>query len=404
MERLKNMYIKLPCGLLCNFEPNGSDIIHVALVVRNGAFSDYILPGTAHFLEHMLMEFKFNKNLNNANIHINGTTIFDHTKFLLSCSVGIIEFKQVLEIAKSIAFGEYLNSDNINKVRSDINKEYTLISQNQLFSLYSMLICHASINPYMPIGTRQSIDNMKYSILLDSYKRGYALTNMQLCISGGILEWYSEIVEIFRYPGKLASKSVGHDNNNNYLYRVEDYYSNSTADCTICFFNSYVVTENFIYNDIIESIALTLFEEIIKKEIHVDDKKVIADIVQFSLLNKFVKITIKESFLNLNMRKHIDNLKNCLEEKSELNKIIDEIVVQYHFLLKKNEYGFQYIQHLIDCFVYNRTPYKNINILQYIDKNKVDLSRNVILYLRGMLSSDNWHLYKILGDKIIYEK
>ncbi|MFV3011071.1 hypothetical protein ACLD43_01165 [Clostridium botulinum] len=396
------MFVQTPCGLLCEFIPNSSDVLHVALIVKNGAFSDRDFPGRAHFLEHMLMEINL-KDCESIDLSMKGTTLFEHTQFLISANLTFDSFIKALELVRSIIFGEYLSCTALEKVRCDILREYELALQNNSFILESHLIQEVGINKNMPIGNRESIARMKFADLLDSYNKEYKIEKMKLCILGGHQEWVFQIIQMFNRRGKIGSNSASYFFNNT-LYRIEEAYINKyDYEYTIFLKNNYFFTNNIALNDLVTTISLTLLEELIKGELGDIEDNVLADIVQFSVKYKFVRIRVKKYRSLLNPKKILKKISSKLQREKH-SAIFDEIFHQYRVILERNDYGFQYIQHLVDCFIYDRQAYKNSDLLMFIsEENKSNLFEIIMCYLNALLTKNRLYLYKVQEGKVIHE-
>lgn len=193
----------MTCGLLCNYELNYSESIHIALIVKQGAYSDDNLPGTAHFLEHMLMEIR--EDIWVTDLLMKGTTSFEYTKYELSLKADYMEFISALSIIKGIVYGEFLNPYLLEKVRTDILDEYNAKIQNSTFKMESDLIKRIGLCHFMPIGEEKKILEITYADIISSFNKGYKLPNMKLCIVGGKREWEYAIDDIFELPGKISS-------------------------------------------------------------------------------------------------------------------------------------------------------------------------------------------------------
>ncbi|MBU5299504.1 hypothetical protein KQI45_05365 [Clostridium sporogenes] len=396
------MFVQTPCGLLCEFIPNSSDALHVALIVKNGAFSDRDFPGRAHFLEHMLMEINL-KDSESIDLSMKGTTLFEHTQFLISANLTFDSFIKALELVRNIIFGEYLSGTALEKVRCDILREYELALQNNSFIIESHLIQEVGINKNMPIGNRESIARMKFADLLDSYNKEYKIEKMKLCILGGHQEWVFQIIQMFSRRGKIGSNSASYFFNNT-LYRIEEAYINKyDYEYTIFLKDNYFFTNNIALNDLVTTISLTLLEELIKGELGDIEDNVLADIVQFSAKYKFVRIRVKKYRSLLNPKKMLKKISSKLQ-KEKHSAIFDEIFHQYGVILERNDYGFQYIQHLVDCFIYDRQAYKNSDLLMFIsEENKSNLFEIIMCYLNALLTKNRLYLYKVQEGKVIHE-
>lgn len=128
--------IVLDCGLNFKLASLESNLKYMALAVKYGAKSDNKYIGTAHFLEHMLLEFETSDYNIDTDFFIKGTTNINQTVFTVVCVER--NFTQALNILKNIAFGYTLNEINMEKVRNDIIREYSEVSQKSIFNMYKI--------------------------------------------------------------------------------------------------------------------------------------------------------------------------------------------------------------------------------------------------------------------------
>lgn len=379
------MTLRLPCGLICEYIPNSSDAVFIAVTIKSGAFTDLNQPGISHFLEHMLMEID-DEIYNRINFSMTGTTLFDHTNFLLSAALSENNFCEILEVARNIVFGEYLCALSLEEVRKQIIKEYELVNQNDKFIVESQFIKDAEISEYMPIGDKEIINKIQFTDLLKHYKKHYKLEKMQISIVGGDPEWKAVINNVFNRIGKIGDKSW--KKTKNIVSDVDKLYTEKKHYSCIVFVEDITIKSNEkAYSDLVKSISLTILEEYIKEDLGTIQEDVFAEIIQYSMNHKFVRVkfpkykSISEIFTNIYFK---------LNQPCTLH-LFGTITYQYIIMLEKNFYGFQYINHLIDCFLYEGKPYKNSDLLFLLGKNRIScLFDDVILYLRALLKSKNY--------------
>jgi hypothetical protein len=389
---------RLACGLLCEYELNYSESTHMILIVKQGANSDNNLPGVAHFLEHMLMEIR--EDIWMTDLSIKGTTSFEYTKYQLSFQSNYMEFINALSIVKGIVFGEFLNPYFLQKVRIDILKEYNAMLQDNAFKIESDLIRRIALSDSMPIGNEESILKISYADILKSFHSGYKLQNMKLCIVGGDREWEDVIDDVFDLSGKISSRIKLIKGN---ILARNDRYHNHFRDLNnqICFMK--IFDTNSPYMDLIENMSLTILEEMIKKKLNIIEDLIIVEVIQYVKKVRFIRICIKN--IDIKIKDILNSVYEKIVSRSQSIKLLyDDIKKQYCVGLKQEEYGYLYIQHLADCYIYNKKSYKNKELLEYIyHKNVFD---SIIDYLENLLNDDSLETYSYLisGGNVYYEK
>ncbi len=390
---------KLTCGLLCKYELNYSESIHIALIVKQGAYSDDNLPGTAHFLEHMLMEIR--EDIWVTDLLMKGTTSFEYTKYELSLKADYMEFISALSIIKGIVYGEFLNPYLLEKVRTDILDEYNAKIQNSTFKMESDLIKRIGLCHFMPIGEEKKILEITYADILSSFNKGYKLPNMKLCIVGGKREWEHAIDDIFELPGKISSRAK--IRKENILARNSKYYNClGELNCRICFIK--MADAGSPYMDLIESMSLTMLEEMIKNKLGITEDLSIVEVIHYIRKVRFIKICIKN--IDVQIKDILRSVyKKVVRRDKSIILLCDDIKKQYCDELRKKEYGYLYIQHLADCYIYNRKPYRNDELLEYIYK-RTDIMNCLLKYLEKILmtTEQETHYYRINGGRVYYEK
>lgn len=152
-------------------------------LLKNGEISKFP-QGTAHFLEHMLME-NSDRNTSlfaNTGAMANAYCTYDRTVYYFSC---LDRFKDSLEILISTVFVPNFDRLSVDGERSVIIQE---IKQNELTRIAetNLIDClyysHALKSPIA--GTEQSVRKIDRDLLLRAYTNAYYPENMVLVVTG----------------------------------------------------------------------------------------------------------------------------------------------------------------------------------------------------------------------------
>ena len=66
---------------------------------------------------------------------------------------------------------------------------------------------------------------------------------------------------------------------------------------------------------------------------------------------------------------------------------------EYNNILKKNEYGYQYIQHLIYSYIFDRKSYTNHDLMQYIEAEGKKVFDDIINFSISTLEEPEYYIY-----------
>ena len=156
-----------------------------------------VVNGTAHFLEHYLVERSIYGNslqvLNEDYVDYNALTAIDYTEFHISTVHDFIDnYIKLLNIVNNVSFSQDKVNDTIKPIVSEIARkedtkylEYNRVVNNAIYKrdLYDI-----------GLGTVKDIQNMQYTMLKEFYDAFYYPSNQIIIITGNFDE--EEIIKI----------------------------------------------------------------------------------------------------------------------------------------------------------------------------------------------------------------
>lgn len=145
--------------------------------------------GVAHFLEHKLFESEEGDAFSRfakTGAYCNAYTTFDRTCYLFNCSNN---FYENLEILLDFVQSPYFTAQTVAKEQGIIGQEIKMYEDNPGFRvLFGMLGAMYEKHPVRIdiAGTVESIAEIDDKLLYSCYNTFYNLSNMCLCIAGGL--------------------------------------------------------------------------------------------------------------------------------------------------------------------------------------------------------------------------
>ncbi len=170
---------RIPCYL--NKVDFNTDILACALVVKSGSLQDEI-PGTAHILEHVMIENQVIKNWDWSTIDRRAHTDFYETTYFFKTNKNILNIG--LEFIESIVEGLWLNEENFELVKKNIVDEYNSLIKRDEFSILNALLKNSAFENHIPIGTLKTIEEVSFKDIKSYYKKHYLSDNIFIVISG----------------------------------------------------------------------------------------------------------------------------------------------------------------------------------------------------------------------------
>jgi|GEM_PF-1277454 len=175
---------RIPCYL--NKVDINTDLLACALVVKSGSIQDEI-PGTAHILEHVMIENQVIKNWDWNIIDRKAHTDFYETTYFFKVNKDI--FKIGLELIESIVEGLWLNEENFELVKKNIVDEYNSLLKKDEFLILNALLKKSALEGHIPIGTIKTIEKITFEDIKSYYEKHYLSDNIFIVISGCV-DWY----------------------------------------------------------------------------------------------------------------------------------------------------------------------------------------------------------------------
>lgn len=367
--------------------------VYFILVVKRGSLSDKKYFGEAHFVEHVLLEFDRQKLYKNKiEYNIKGTTSLDKTVFMLSCKNKKEDIEKLIVIIKNISVGKYLNKDSLEQVRKDIIDEYNReIFNNLSYSrMYEQLLKITKVADSIPIGNINDINKIKYEDIVNYFNENYTTENMAVLSLGN---FNSEIM--VKKIKEVFSKDLTIENleliTENYKKNTdESFMFNKTIISNVTSIHIFVLNatdnRNVVKSALMESITITLIEEILNTVLGKIVYDIKIEINQFSYENRFIHIIILPKKSTDDLEKEIYRI--CLEvlhylETKQYNKLVDEIFAAYYDSFQQQDvHVLQQLNQMVDAFLYNKQMYDNSDLLLCLQTLSTE---DIILKLRHII-------------------
>lgn len=384
------MIKKLPNGISYEFMECDMDMCYVSLIVRNGSLKDRGRYGVAHFLEHMLMQIDYECYGVGSDFSCVGTTSFEYTKYVISSHNVIGNILNAIRIILAIFRGTYLLRDNMEKVRQDVVNEYNLVSESPFFDMYKSFVKKLGISEYMPIGNLHDIRCITYMDIIENFKRGYNVENAHIIILGGKKDWeeriWKKVIENdFKAMPQKSSLRVTTSLNRN--------CKNIKENGMVIFLKLKYACTDTVYYDLIESMALTFLEELFKETGKIQESDIFVGIFQPIKDFRYIRITVRKK-IKLNCIHNIyKEIVSRLMLKKDIERLLEDLKNEYNNILKKNEYGYQYIQHLIYSYIFDRKNYTNHDLMRYLEAEGKKIFDDIIQFSISTLKDPEYYIY-----------
>lgn len=321
------------------------DYIYCALIVRSGSLCD-IVQGTAHFLEHILLTFVKMYGYNRSKeLPITGKTSFDRTCFYFGCNAE--SFEKAINLIKTIIFGEYLQKKYFEPVRRDILAEYSHCSRAVKREYAFLSKVSKDLSSFIPIGTKGSIESLKFDNIMDFYVKEYSMNNMLLSIVGDVDT--ERIDELVNTPGCCFIERLNQIQN-----KVTEFDGEKESEHTEIFIP--IAYTPFVHcNELYDNISLSLITYILRA--FPSNGTICIGIKEYSKHNRFINIRINsgesaDEILLFIKRGLIRSIKNGIEIQFVRNEVENKLLSQV------SESGL--LRRIEDFFVYN-TKYHHIS-------------------------------------------
>ena len=139
--------------------------------------------------------------------------------------------------------------------------------------------------------------------------------------------------------------------------------------------------------------ALTFLEELFKEMGKIQESDIFVDIFQPIKDFRYIRITVRKK-INLNCIYNVyKKIVNRLILKKDIERLLEDLKNEYNNILKKNEYGYQYIQHLIYSYIFDRKSYTNHDLMQYIEAEGKKVFDDIIQFSISNLKDPQYYIY-----------
>jgi hypothetical protein len=161
-------------------------------------------------------------------------------------------------------------------------------------------------------------------------------------------------------------------------------YKNIKENGTVIFLKLKYVCTDTVYYDLVESMALTFLEELFKEMGKIQESDIFVDIFQPIKDFRYIRITVRKK-INLNCIYNVyKKIVNRLILKKDIERLLEDL---------KNEYGYQYIQHLIYSYIFDRKSYTNHDLMQYIEAESKKVFDDIIQFSISNLKDPQYYIY-----------
>lgn len=177
--------------------------------INGGKTYKNIIPGTAHFLEHKVMNFtgrkKLERRINELGIYANAYTSFEVTNYNFFGSNNIIES---LKLLLDLFYNTKINDQNVEKEKGIITEEYKMYIDNPNFRINRQVMKNVLKNSYLNdilVGTEEEINKITAKELNNIYDLFYRTGNTFIIVTGNFNK--EEVINTIKNYMKNIKKS-----------------------------------------------------------------------------------------------------------------------------------------------------------------------------------------------------
>lgn len=241
-------------------------------------------------------------------------------------------------------------------------------------------------------GSKQAHDSRRilHMDIIENFKNGYSVENAHIIILGGEKEWeeriWKKVVENdFKVMPQKSSLRVPTSLNRN--------YKNIKENGMVIFLKLNYVCTDTAYYDLVESMALTFLEELFKETGKMQESDIFLGIFQPTKDFRYIRITVRKKINLTCIHDVYKKIVNRLILKKDIGGLLEDLKNEYNNILKKNEYGYQYIQHLIYSYIFDRKSYTNHDLMQYIEAEGKKVFDDIINFSISTLEEPEYYIY-----------
>ncbi len=187
-----------------------------------------IIPGTAHFLEHKVMNFTNRKKesdiINRLGLYANAYTSFDITNYNIFGSKDIISS---LKLLLDLFYNLNINEQNVNSEKGIISEEYKMYNDNPNFRINKEVVNNVFKNSYLKdvlVGNIKQINKISVNDLKRVYNDFYTTDNTFIIVTGNFdLNKVIDFLKDYMKNIKSNSKNIKIVNKNEQEEVVNNY-------------------------------------------------------------------------------------------------------------------------------------------------------------------------------------
>lgn len=306
-------------------------------------------------MEHMLLNSNtiIPSRLNNFSLR--GSTLFNNTSYHIVCKPNINNIVEALNILSDIANGRFLREDALRKVRDEVIDEYINLQSEQSYHIYRDLVRTLHLSDNLPIGSLTDIKHISFTNIKEAFMSGYTMDNMCIFITGIPPMLYQKIKPLISHNPIIDCDSTCKfqtlKQDNTYVYQKP------ISQQGLHYFLS-LGKEDVpkVISDLVDSILLSIVEELIVRFTNIGEREIKTDIIQYRKTEIIYRIilngTISPSTNLLNFLKSIPN--------SVISEISDICLTAYRCYFDSIdiiESNIFYMNHIANCYIFDEEIY-----------------------------------------------
>ena len=372
----------------------------------NGIKKD-IIPGTAHFLEHKVMNFTNRKKasdlVNKLGLYTNAYTSFDLTNYNVFGSKDPISS---LKLLLDLFYNLNVNEQNVNSEKGIISEEYKMYNDNPNFRINKQVVNNVFKNSYLKdvlVGNLEQINSITVNDLKRVYNDFYTTNNTFITVTGNFdlnevisfLKNYMKNIKANKKNIKIIKKSEQEEVVNKYVEIEESItiprviYSLKIKKSNIKISNKILKRYylNFIFSSLFSNTS-DIYEKYKDNSLMYSMSYDITDAGKYYLMNLKI-VTDKPDQVIKNLKKDLKN--PFVDEKTFTRK--------KKMFLNNLILGFENIEDVEDMIT------NHIIRVNHLINNSYNLLKNMKYQeMKNVLKSIDFNNYSILKANVKHQK
>ena len=372
----------------------------------NGIKKD-IIPGTAHFLEHKVMNFTNRKKasdlVNKLGLYTNAYTSFDLTNYNVFGSKDPISS---LKLLLDLFYNLNVNEQNVNSEKGIISEEYKMYNDNPNFRINKQVVNNVFKNSYLKdvlVGNLEQINSITVNDLKRVYNDFYTTNNTFITVTGNFdlnevisfLKNYMKNIKANKKNIKIIEKSEQEEVVNKYVEIEESItiprviYSLKIKKSNIKISNKILKRYylNFIFSSLFSNTS-DIYEKYKDNSLMYSMSYDITDAGKYYLMNLKI-VTDKPDQVIKNLKKDLKN--PFVDEKTFTRK--------KKMFLNNLILGFENIEDVEDMIT------NHIIRVNHLINNSYNLLKNMKYQeMKNVLKSIDFNNYSILKVNVKHQK